>query len=77
MIRVNDNFYERGFSIDGKENRIMLKKNEETLVELTFLGKKVKLKGTIGNCLETVNFSEICEITIDNGNPPLPAVILY
>lgn len=80
MIRVADIFYDKGFSIDGKENRIMLKKNEEILIEMIFLGEEVELIGYDENKTKhnyKANLNEICSITVDNENPPKPAIILY
>ncbi len=81
MIKVDSNFYERGLTMDGKGNRVMLKKSGETFIEMEFIGKKVRLNGmTKGEvyCSETVNFDQICQITIDNRiTEPLPAIILY
>lgn len=80
MISVDDIFYKKGFSIDGKANRIMLKKNEEILIEMIFLGKEVELIGYYENKPKhkvKVNLDEVCSITIDNENSPRPAIILY
>lgn len=63
MIRVNKKFYESGCTIDGKGNRVMLKKDGETCIEMTFDGKKVELKNMDGD-IETIDFYKICEITI-------------
>lgn len=80
MIIVSDIFYEKGFSIDGKANRIMLKKNDEILIEMIFLGEEVELIGYDKNEPKhnyKANLNEICSITVDNENPPGPAIILY
>ena len=80
MIEVESIFYDRGLTMDGKGNRVMLKKDGETYIEMVFSRDKVELKGmTAGkvNHSKTVNFSGICAITIDNGEPPLPGIVLY
>ena len=81
MIKVDSDFYERGLTMTGKENRVMLQKDAKTLIEMTFLGNKVELKGFDGDGHEchsgTVYFSGIHSITISNENPSLPAIVLY
>jgi len=81
MIKVDSDFYERGLTMTGKENRVMLEKDGKTFIEMTFLKNKVELKGFDGEGneqhSEIVNFRGIHSITIGNENPPLPAVVLY
>lgn len=63
MIRVNKKFYESGCTMEGKGNRVMLKKDGETCIEMTFNGEKVETKNMDGD-IETIDFYKICEITI-------------
>lgn len=80
MIKVDKNFYESGCIMEGKGNRVILKKDGETFMEMEFLGSKVKLTGIkagkVNHC-KTVNFGQIHSITIDNSYPPLPGIVLY
>lgn len=46
MIEVCD-FYENGCTMDGKENRVMLKKDGKTYIEMVFSGNEVEIKGMI------------------------------
>ncbi len=70
MIRVNKQFYESGCTMDGKGNRVMLKKDGKTCIEMTFNGEKVEIKNMDGE-IYTIEFYKICEITIGY---ELPAV---
>ncbi|MCI8361593.1 MAG: hypothetical protein HFJ41_00235 [Clostridia bacterium] len=70
MIKVDNRFYEEGCTMDGKGNRVMLKKDGNTCIEMTFNGKNVKLRNMDGK-VKIIEFSKICEITIGY---QLPAV---
>lgn len=63
MIRVNNRFYEEGCTMDGKGNRVILKKDGETCIEMTFNGENVELRNMDGE-VKTIEFFKICEITI-------------
>lgn len=73
IIKVNSDFYENGLKMDGKGNRVILKKDERTFIEMTFLERNiVKLrfvfKGKTTNYL-VVEFAAIREITVHEGMP--------
>lgn len=73
IVKVNSDFYENGLTMDGKGNRIILKKDERTFTEMTFLGKNMVelrsvLEGKTINHLE-VEFAAIREITVHEGMP--------
>ncbi len=70
MIKVDNRFYEEGCTMDGKGNRVMLKKDGNTCIEMTFNGKNVKLRNMDGK-VKIIEFSKIREITIGY---QLPAV---
>lgn len=63
MIRVNKKFYESGCTMEGKGNRLMLKKDGETCIEMTFKGGDVEIKNQDGE-KHLIEFYKICEITI-------------
>lgn len=63
MIKVDSSFYESGCTMEGKGNRVMLKKEGETCIEMVFKGKDVEIKNAVGKII-TVEFYKICEITI-------------
>lgn len=62
MIRVNEKFYEKGCTMDGIANRVMLKKDGKTCIEMTFNGEKVEIKTMEGE-IKILEFYKICEIT--------------
>lgn len=73
FVKVNSDFYENGLTMEGKGNRIILKKDETTFIEMTFLGKNmVELKSVLeGKTINhvAVEFAAIREITVYEGMP--------
>lgn len=46
MIKVDSSFYESGCTMDGKENRVFLKRSDGSVdIEMVFSGNEVKLIG--------------------------------
>ena len=58
MIRVDNSFYESGCTMDGKWNRVFLKRSDGRVsLEMVFLGNKVEIIGCIAPT--TFDFSAI------------------
>lgn len=70
MIKVDSSFYENGFIMDGKGNRVFLKTKEgKVRTEMVFIKDKV-IVHTLG--VESVlDFKKIDEIYSENHNGPI------